>query len=457
MSLLIRNALVLRSARAAELELADVLVCEGRLEKIGAAAATDADHVIDAHGNVLLPGLIQTHVHLCQTPLLGSAGDVRLMDWLRQRTWPLEAAHDPETLYHSVRWGALKLIQSGTTAILDHATVRHTETAFQGILNSGLRAQSGKVLMDHEEHCPPDLRDSTAEALRDTLALIARYRRTDEGPLTYGLNPRFVVSCTDRLLREVGKLAGRMGLPIHTHAHEEPVSIDIVERERGKRPIPHLHDLGLLGPKTQLAHCVHLTADEIGLLADTGTHVCHCPSSNLVLGSGIAPVPELLEAGVNVSLGSDATAFNPTFSPWFEMRDAALIQAGRLGPTALTARDVLEMATLNGAKGLGMEDALGTLEVGKKADLVIVEVEPSPYADSLADGVIHSMVYDPASVRVRTSLVDGRVLMQDGEVTTLDAEEVEAKGREAMAELIRRIDAAGGNDTCQAARAGATS
>jgi cytosine/adenosine deaminase-related metal-dependent hydrolase len=451
MTTLLRHAKILVSARADCLVGADLLLRDDRIAEIGSGLA--ADHVgdrvgeIDARGNVVMPGLIQTHVHLCQTPLLGSAGDVKLMDWLTRRAWPLEAAHDPETLYHSVRWGALKLIRSGTTAIIDHETIRHTEAAFQGLLNSGLRAQSGKVLMDHEGHCPPYLRESTEEALRETLALIARYHKTDEGPLTYGLNPRFVVSCTDRLLREVGKLARRMDVPIHVHAHEEPVSLGIVERERGKRPIPHLHDLGLLGPKTQLVHCVHLTDGERKLLADTGTHVCHCPSSNLVLGSGIAPVPELRDAGVNVSLGSDATAFNPTLSAWSEMRDAALIQAQRLGPTALTARDVLEMATVNGAKALGMEDALGTLEVGRKADLIIVEVEPSPYAESEADGLIHSMVYDPASVRVRTNIVNGRVLMQDGEVRTLDAEQVEAKGREALAELIKRIDAEGRSHT----------
>lgn len=417
----------------------DLLIQGAQIAAVGPALNVEADEVIDARGRVLMPGLIQTHIHLAQTLFRSQADDWELLDWLQQRILPLEAAHDPDSLFFAASLGLAELIRSGTTAIVDMATVHHTESIFQAILQSGIRAISGKVMMDCGEGVPARLLQTADIALEESVRLMEAWHGKGAGRIRYGLCPRFAVSCSDDLLRETARLAEYHNLHIHTHASENLGEIALVERERGARNIEYLHQVGCVHERAVLAHCVHVDDGEIDLLARQGAHVAHCPSSNLKLASGIAPVPRLMAKGVNVSLGADGAACNNNLDGFQEMRLAALIQKPVHGPRAMDARTVLRMATVNGAKAMGLADQVGSLEVGKKADLIMVDLgglHTWPEAD-----VTSRLVYAARSTDVCLTMVDGQILMRDGVLTTLETSRIQTGASLAIDRLLRAIGA----------------
>jgi 5-methylthioadenosine/S-adenosylhomocysteine deaminase len=417
----------------------DLLIQGAQIAAIGPSLNVEADEVIDARGRVIMPGLVQTHIHLAQTLFRSQADDWELLDWLQQRILPLEAAHDPDSLFFSAALGLAELIRGGTTAIVDMATVHHTESVFQAILQSGIRAISGKVMMDSGEGVPPKLLQTADVALEESVRLMESWHGKGAGRIAYGLCPRFAVSCSDDLLRETARLADHHGLHIHTHASESLGEIALVERERGARNITYLHSVGCVHNRAILAHCVHVDDSEIDLLAREGAHVAHCPGSNLKLASGIAPVPKLLARGVNVSLGADGAACNNNLDGFQEMRLAALIQKPLHGPRSMDARTVLRMATINGAKAMGLADEIGSIEVGKKADLVMVDLgglHTWPEAD-----VASRLVYAARSTDVCLTMVDGQILMKDGLLTTLETGRILSSAATAMDRLMRAIGA----------------
>lgn len=417
----------------------DLLIQGAQIAAIGPALNVEADEVIDARGRVLMPGLIQTHVHLAQTLFRSQADDWELLDWLQQRILPLEAAHDPDSLFYAASLGLAELIRSGTTAIVDMATVHHTDSVFQAILQSGIRALSGKVMMDCGDGVPDRLLQSADIALGESIRLMEAWHGKGAGRIRYALCPRFAVSCSDDLLRETARLAEYHDLHIHTHASENLGEIALVEQERGMRNIAYLDHVGCVHERAVLAHCVHVDDGEIGLLAQRGAHVAHCPSSNLKLASGIAPVPKLMARGVNVSLGADGAACNNNLDGFQEMRLAALIQKPAHGPRAMDARTVLRMATINGAKAMGLADEIGSLEVGKKADLIMVDLgglHTWPEAD-----IATRLVYASRSSDVCLTMVDGQILMRDGVLATLEAGRIQSSANQAIDRLLRAIGA----------------
>lgn len=417
----------------------DLLIQGAQIAAIGPELTVAADEVIDARGRVIMPGLVQTHIHLAQTLFRSQADDWELLDWLQQRILPLEAAHDPDSLYYSAALGLAELIQGGTTAIVDMATVHHTDSIFQAILQSGIRAISGKVMMDCGDGAPPKLLQSTDLALEESVRVMESWHGKGAGRIAYGLCPRFAVSCTDDLLRETARLAEFHGLRIHTHASESLGEIALVERERGARNIHYLNSIGCVHERAILAHCVHVDDSEIELIARRGAHVAHCPSSNLKLASGIAPVPRLMAQGVNVSLGADGAACNNNLDGFQEMRLAALIQKPVHGPRSMDARTVLRMATINGAKAMGLEEQIGSIAVGKKADLIMVDLgglHTWPEAD-----VASRLVYGARSTDVCLTMVDGQILMRDGRLTTLEVGRIQSGASSAIDRLLRAIGA----------------
>ncbi len=383
---LLRGGLVVTMDDAFTVDLGDVLIEGDRIAAVGprAAGRKKIDEVIDCAGRLVVPGFVQPHVHLCQTLFRGGADDLELLDWLRQRIWPYEAAHTPATLRLSARLGAAELLRGGTTAILDMGTVHHTDAIFEACAELGLRATIGKAMMDAGEGVPAGLAEGTEASIEESLALAARWHGAENGRLRYAFAPRFVLSCTEALMLRVVKEARARGLGMHTHASENVNEIDAVRSICGADNVDYLHGLGMSGPDTVLAHCVHVTDHEKGVLRDTGTHVTHCPSSNLKLASGVAPIPELLRMGVNVALGADGAPCNNNLDAFVEMRLAALIHKPGGGPTAMPARDVVEMATRRGARALGLESEIGSLEAGKRADVVVVDprkIHAAPAAD----------------------------------------------------------------------------
>jgi 5-methylthioadenosine/S-adenosylhomocysteine deaminase len=422
---------------------ADVVVEGGRIAAVlprrggRSAPARTGRGTFDCSGLVLLPGLIQAHIHLCQTLFRGLADDLVLEDWLAKRIWPLEAAHTDETVYWSAMLGAAELLLGGTTAILDMETVRHTDAAFRALEAVGIRATAGKCLMDAESN-PPGLREPTDAALQEAADLCARWHGAAGGRLRYCYAPRFVPSCTGPLLRAVSDLAERHGAVIHTHAAETPVELELVKRATGRDEIAYLDSVGVAGQRAALAHCVWVDQEAIGQLARAGTNVVHCPSSNLKLGSGIAPIPEMLAAGCRVAIGADGAPCNNRLDGFTEVRLAALIQKPRLGPEALPADRALELATLGGARALGLETEIGSLEPGKRADLVALDLS-GPHVQPEEAGLVSRIVYSARASDVRHVLVEGTVVVRDGRLTTADEGEIRARANRAARRLRRAV------------------
>jgi 5-methylthioadenosine/S-adenosylhomocysteine deaminase len=434
-NLLIKNGNVITGADV-QVRRADLLIKDGRIIEIGDHISASGDHsVIDATDRLVSPGFIQTHIHLCQTLFRGSADDLDLLDWLRTRIWPMEAAHNPESISVSARLSVAEMIKSGTTAALTMETVRHTEAVLETVDATGFRATIGKCMMDKGQGVPAGLQEQTRESIVESMRLMKEWKERS-ARVRYCFAPRFAVSCTRELLEEVAHVALESGLIVHTHASESRREIEIVEQESGCRNVEYLNRIGLTGKNIALAHCVFVDEREQHILAETGTHVMHCPSSNLKLGSGLAPVYDMLARGVSVSLGADGAACNNNLDIFVEMRLAALLQKMRHGPEALPARTAFRLATIEGARTLGLEQEIGTIEEGKRADIVILNLKQLHCAP--APDPISTIVYAAKSSDVETVIIDGQIVMRNRELQTLDEEEVIAAARREYTALIER-------------------
>jgi len=437
MSLLIRNALILTMNDRFDIVEGDVSVRDGKIAAIGAVVDGPHARIIDAQGHFLLPGLIQTHIHLCQTLFRGYADDRPLMDWLRQRVWPLEAAHTRDTLRAAARLATTELLMTGTTAILSMETVHDTDAVFEAVAESGIRATVGKCMMDATGSAPSRLQERTRASIDESLALHRAWHGRANGRVRAAFAPRFAVSCSRELLEAVGSLSADRQILVHTHASESREEIALVrEISGGLDNLQYLASLHLTSPRLCVAHCVWADEAEQALLARDAVKVMHCPGSNLKLGSGIAPVAEMRAQGITVSLGADGAACNNRLDMFEEMRLAAVLQAMRHQPGVLPAREVVEMATRDGARTLGLEDQLGSIEVGKRADLIIVKRDavhqapgPDPYS---------TLVYSTRGTDVTTTIVDGDILVEDGRPLRVDPAEIVAGAREAVRSLVSR-------------------
>lgn len=441
MDLLLTNGTVVTMNREREvLARADVLIQEGRVARVGRNLRTRGGglRTLDVSGKVVLPGFVHGHLHACQTLFRNRADGLELLDWLRQRIWPFEAAHDADSMRASADLTFAELIRSGSTAALDMGTVRHYDAVFESARDCGFRLTGGKAMMDAPD-MPPGLQESTESSLAESLALLERWHGTHGGRLRYAFTPRFVLSCTDTLMREVARLARDKGVRIHTHASENRTECDVVRERTGQDNVAFFHALGLTGPHVTLAHCVWPTEHERRVLRDTRTVVCHCPGSNLKLASGVAPVPELLEEGVTVCLGADGAACNNNLDMFTEMRLAALIHKPRTGPRGMSAATVLEMATLGGARALGLEAELGSLEEGKRADITVVDLSGLHSTPSDPEDVLSPLVYAAHATDVVHVLIDGRPVLKDRALVTLDEAAVATSARQHSARLAARV------------------
>jgi cytosine/adenosine deaminase-related metal-dependent hydrolase len=436
MSTLIRNATILTMNDRFDMVDGAVSVNNGVIASVGPEPTDPHETVVDAAGGFLLPGFVQTHLHLCQTLFRGYADDLTLMDWLRQRIWPMEAAHTPASLHASASLACMELLRSGTTSILTMETVHDTDAVFEAVSESGIRATIGKCMMDADDEVPPRLREGTDRSLDESLALHRRWHSAANGRIRAAFAPRFAVSCSRALLEAIGELSARELALVHTHASEQHEEIEIVRRISGQTNIEYLADVGLVSPRLCAAHCVWIDAREQELLASADVKVMHCPGSNLKLGSGIAPVPELLAQGICVSLGADGAACNNHLDMFGEMRLAAMLQAVRRHPGALTARQVLWMATRNGARTLGLEREIGSVEPGKRADLILIDRD-RPHLVPAPDPC-SAIVYAARPDDVRMTMVDGVIVVQDFAPTRVDPEAVAADARSEARALAAR-------------------
>jgi 5-methylthioadenosine/S-adenosylhomocysteine deaminase len=435
-SVLIKGGSVITVDERDSIVKGDLLIRDGKIVAIGDISET-ADEVIDASGCAVLPGFVQTHIHLCQTLFRGAADDLSLLDWLKKRVWPMEAAHTAASIKASARLGIAELIKGGTTSALTMETVNHTEQVFEVVEETGFRATVGKCMMDKGDDVPSALREDTDASINESLRLMTKWHGQADGRIRYCFAPRFALSCTKDLLSQVGELAKQHQVMVHTHASENRSECAIVETETGLRNVTYLDAVQLTGPHAVFAHCVHLDEQEIEILARTKTNVAHCPSSNLKLGSGIAPVTTLLERGISVSLGADGAACNNRLDMFTEMRSMALLQKVLHGPEAVPAKQTLRMATIDGAKALGLADEIGSLEVGKRADVILVELNTT-HATPSAKDLVSPLVYSAQTTDVQTVIVDGAILMRNRTLLTIDENGVISDAARESRELIQR-------------------
>jgi len=409
----------------------DLLLVDGLIKRVIVdGERPHADSVVDVSGLWLVPGFVQTHTHLVQALFRGMADDLALLDWLRLRIWPLEAAHDEESTYWSARLGITEMLLGGTTGILDMASVRHTDSVFKAAGEAGIRAHIGKAMMDRPNEA--GLSESTESSVRSSCELRDRWHR--KGLLRYAFAPRFVPSCTESLLRQTVHEARSAGCLIHSHASENKDEVELVESLTSMSNVEYLDRVGMTGPDVVLAHCIHLSDAEAALLGQTATNVAHCPGSNLKLASGIATTPALMANGVNLTLGADGAPCNNRMDMFAEMRLAALIQKPIHGAPVPKAEDILDLATINGARALGTNG--GDILPGQTAD--IVALDPS-LPHSLGGGpAAGSLVYGMTPANVRHVWVNGDAVVVDRQVAAWDWSETLAGCRSSLERIRKR-------------------
>jgi 5-methylthioadenosine/S-adenosylhomocysteine deaminase len=399
----------------------------------GDATPLPGERVLDAGAHVALPGFVQGHVHFCQTLFRGLADDLALLPWLRTRIWPLEAAHDLASTAVAAELSLFELLRGGTTTVQVMESVRHAEASFAAAARAGITCILGNCLMDLDSpDLPRGMATSTAQALRLSEELIAAFH--GRGRLHYAISPRFVLSCSEALARDAAALAQQRGLRIHTHAGEHLAEVAEVRARFGQDYLAVLHAQGLLGRRTGLAHCVHTTAKERALLEATGAAVLHCPSTNLKLGSGIAPVAAYARAGVPLALGADGAACNNRLSLLTELRQACLLQALAAAPGAWPAASALWTATRGGALALGIDDA-GMLAPGMRADVVLLALEAPEVG---AGDVASKVVFAAQDAHIAAVIVGGVVKVEGGSVLGVDAAALRQRADATLAALLTR-------------------
>lgn len=388
----------------------------------------------------LIPGFVQTHVHLCQTLFRGLADDLELLDWLQLKIFPYENAHNKNSLLASVRLGINELLLSGTTTLLDMGTLRHQEVIFEELQNSGIRAIAGKCLID-ENDLFPEFKSNTKAELDEIYQLAKTYHNTSNGKIKYGFAPRFVLSCSEKLLKESFEMKKDFpGSIYHTHSSENKDEIAEVRRRHSKENIEYFDSIGVVDDHSVLAHCIHVNDYETELLKKNDVRVSHCPSSNLKLGSGIANIPKYLNKGISVSLGADGAPCNNNLSMFNEMRLSALIQKPIHGSTVMDAKTVFKLATTEGAKALHLQSEIGSIEVGKKADLVLLDLNFNAHSMLDEDEVIFSnIVYSSTNESVHSVMIEGEWKVLNKISLLYDQKELNLNSKTELKKLLNRI------------------
>ena len=438
--LVIRNGLVMPMVSDGDSFLGDVAIRNGRITAVTdhPGAECDAAQVLDASGAAVLPGFVQGHVHVVQSLLRHQADGLELLDWLRLRTWPYEATLDGDGVETAAELGIVELLCGGTTTALDFGTTHDHDRVFRAAETLGIRFVSGMTHMDVGGGAPSALLEDPEGSLRAAAELGHRWHGAADGRLRYAVAPRFALSCSPGLLRGCAELARSHGWLLQTHAAENRDEVEEVRSLSGLGNIEFLDHHGLVGDDVILAHGIYLDETDIRRLAETRTRICHCPGANLKLGSGIADVPGLLRAGVPVMLGADGPPCNNQLSIFHEMRLAATIHSLRYGPTALDQWTILGMATRDAAAALHLGDEIGTLEIGKAGDVVVVGLDEwsmLPGGDPAS-----RIVFGGGPQMVRHVVVAGKPLVVDGTLVDVDIGALRQRVDDAWRATIRRME-----------------
>jgi 5-methylthioadenosine/S-adenosylhomocysteine deaminase len=408
----------------------EIAIENDRIVSVGAAGSVPAgfipDRILELPNDVVMPGLINTHTHAAMTLLRSYADDLPLMPWLNKKVWPFEAKLTEEDIYWGTALALCEMIRSGTTTMLD--MYFSMDQVADAVLKSGTRAVLSRGLIGNGPN--------GKQALEENVELFQRYHGAGNGRVSIMFGPHAPYTCSAEYLRSVKAEADRLGVGIHIHVAETKDEIALLREQCGKTPVQWLDELGILGGHVVAAHCVHLTSEDMDILADRHVSVAHNAESNMKLGSGTSPIIELHAKGVVVGLGTDGASSNNNLDLFGEMRTAAFQQKLRVDSTVLPAYEVLEMATLGGAQTLGLKD-VGMLAPGFKADIITIDMDQPHFYPRFS--IPAHLVYVAHAGDVRTVMVDGKLLMEERKLLTLEAgmvcKEVETRAKRISAEL----------------------
>ena len=376
---------------------------------------------LDIQGGLILPGLINSHTHAAMTLFRGLADDLPLMDWLNNYIFPVESKMDADFVRVGTLLACAEMIMSGTTTFCDMYLFE--EEVARAAKEAGMRSVVGEVIYDF----PSPNYGILEKGFIYTEELIERWKK--DPLINIVVEPHSLFTCGEELLVKANDLALRRGVPLIMHLSETKEEVKEIEQKFGKRPVQHLKDLDLLGSHLILDHCVHINESEIELLAENNVRVVHNPESNMKLASGIAPVPVMIAKGITVGLGTDGCASNNNLDLFGEMDMAAkLHKVNNLDPTVMNAQTLVEMATIDGAKVLGLEKITGSLDVGKRADLIVIDTN-TPHLVPMYNPYSH-LVYAANGHDVRHSIIDGNIVMEDRKLLTLDVEDIIGRSKE---------------------------
>ncbi|MTI79857.1 MAG: amidohydrolase [Firmicutes bacterium] len=431
-NIIIRNADILPMTGEREvINNGEIAISANKILSVGEAGSApenfQPDKEIDASGMVAMPGLINCHTHAAMTLLRGYADDLPLMEWLNDKIWPIEGKMQPEDIYYGSLLACLEMIKSGTTTFADMYSEMDRVADAAG--ESGMRAVLCRGLIG--------IAPNGDEALADGIEFARAYNGVANGRITTMMGPHAPYTCPPEYLEKVMAAADELDIGIHIHLAETLTELEDIKKQHGKTPIQLMDSLGMFKYFTLAAHCVHVDDEDIKILADNNVGVVHNPESNMKLASGISPVNKMLKAGVKVGLGTDGASSNNNLNMMEEMRSAALLQkVSNMDPTVMPAYQTLEMATVGGAKALGMEQEIGMLKQGLKADIILVDFN-APHLHPRHDNFAH-MVYSAHSADVNTVIINGELVMQNRQVLTLDEEKILAEVEKCTKELLSR-------------------
>lgn len=441
-SILVRNGILLTMdekrrivERGAVITEDDKIVAVGKADEI--EKSYSYDKIIDASGCVVMPGLVNTHIHTSMTIQRGLGEYLPITERLRKVVNPIDASLSKDETYYSTLLGAIELIKSGTTSCNDIVSTQHPDEAIKALRDAGIRTQVGKKLMDTGT-APVELVPDTDKAIRESRRLIENWHNTSNGRVQYRLCPEWVLACTEELLTAIKDLSEEFGVGVHTHANSDWDVIQAARQRTGMSEIEYYDALGLTGPNSVFAHCVHVSTKELKILSRTKTCVSYSPVIPTKTGSGIAPIAWLVRNGITVGLGTDSAGLNTNQDLFEEMRTAGTLQRGSfLDPTALPSGKLLEMATIDGAKVLALDDRIGSLEKGKKADIIAINFQ-KPHLKPDHGRLVSHLVWSAYASDVETTIVDGEIVMQDRILETIDEESVIGKVDEMAQNVLER-------------------
>lgn len=428
-TILIKNPIILNpNFNDCQKFISSVLIKDEYIVEIGDNINEEnVDKIIDGEGKILMPGLINTHTHLSMTLFRGLADDLSLDSWLNDYIWPTEANLNGYYCYVGALLGAVELIKSGTTTFSD--MYFYMEDVAKAVDESGLRAVLSYGMIDFADE------EKRKLEIAENIKLFKNHNNTAQGRIKVFFGPHAPYTASKELLDEVKDLAREFNTGIHIHVSETQKEVEDILNQTGKRPFEYLDDIGFLGPNVVAAHAVWLSEEEINIIMDREVKISHNPCSNMKLASGISPVDNMLSHDICVSIGTDGASSNNNLDLIEEMKTASLLQkVSTLDPKALSSEETIAMGTINGARALGLEDEIGSIEVGKKADLILINREDANMTPDSAC-ISSNIVYSANGSNVDTTICNGKILMENRKLTTLDEKEIYRKARDAISEL----------------------